>query len=241
MEYTWLVALISAFILGFSKAGFKGLSFIFVPLMAVAFGSKASTGIILPLLMIGDVMAVWYYRKDANWKILLRLFFPMAVGIIVGVIIGDQLPQRAFKQVMAVVIMLSGILLLFLKRINPQNVPQNKTFAYLMGFGAGFCTMMGNLAGAFSSIYFLAIRFKKREFIGTSAWLFFFINIFKVPFHVWVWGTINLESLQFNLWLAPIVLLGFFIGIKIIRLVSDQLFNQYVLFMILLGSILILI
>ncbi len=241
MEYTWIAAIFSAFTLGFSKSGFKGLSFIFVPLMAFSFGSKASTGILLPLLMIGDIIAVFYYRNDANWKILIQLFIPMAVGVIIGTYVGDEIPVSTFKQIMAVIILLSGVLVAILLKMPKDNVPDNKAFAITMGLGAGFCTMVGNLAGAFSNIYFLAMRFPKREFIGTAAWLFFFINIFKLPFHIWVWETIDFSTLYINLMLGPVVIAGFFLGLQLINRISNTLFQRYVLIMTILGAFLILI
>ena len=89
------------------------------------------------------------------------------------------------------------------------------SIAALMGIMAGFTTMVGNLAGAFSNIYFLAIKLPKNEFIGTAAWLFFIINLFKVPFHIWSWGTISYSSFQISMSLIPGVFVGFSLGIFI--------------------------
>ena len=241
MDYAIVAAVFSSVLLGFSKAGFKGLSFIFVPLMAFAYGGKASTGIMLPLLMIGDCIAVFYYQKDVNWKVLIQLFIPMAVGVIIGTYVGDQIPVKTFKQVMAIIIILSGFIVAWLMYWKTSKIPDNKAFAIFMGLGAGFCTMVGNLAGAFSNIYFLAMQFPKREFIGTAAWLFFFINIFKLPFHIWVWKTINFSTIQTNLLLGPFVVIGFFIGLQLINRISNTVFQRYVLVMTLLGAVLILL
>ena len=76
-----------------------------------------------------------------------------------------------------------------------KTIPSHWTFGGSMGLLAGFTTMIGNLAGAFSNIYFLAMRLPKNNFIGTAAWLFFLINSFKVPFHIWSWETINSKSI----------------------------------------------
>ena len=84
-----------------------------------------------------------------------------------------------------------------------------------MGIFAGFTTMVGNLAGAFSNIYFLAMRLPKNAFIGTAAWLFFIINIFKVPFHIWFWQTINKASFFTSLELMPFEIFGLISGVQI--------------------------
>ncbi len=167
-----LTAIAAAITLGFSKSGFKGLGFIVVSLMALAYSSKASTGILLPLLVVADILAIIYYRNDANWRILWQLFIPMALGVVVGVFVGDRLSVNVFKQVMAVIVLISGILIAFIGKLPKEKIPDNRAFAITMGLAAGFCTMVGNLAGAFANIYFLAMQLPKRAFIGTSAWLF---------------------------------------------------------------------
>ncbi len=215
------------------------MGFVIVTLMALAYGGKASTGLVLPLLTVGDILAIVYYRKDANWKVLRQLFPPMAVGVVIGVFVGDKLNEQLFKQVMAVIILFSGIMIAFKDKIFGDKIPEHKGFAILMGLGAGFTTMVGNLAGAFTNLYFLAMRFPKKEFIGTAAWLFFFINLFKLPFHIWVWGTVNQSTLTENLYHAPFVILGFLIGIKLIDYISNQVFEKYIIVMTILGALLI--
>ncbi|MEM9886945.1 MAG: sulfite exporter TauE/SafE family protein [Bacteroidota bacterium] len=234
-------AFIAALILGFSKSGFKGLGFIHVSLMAYAFGSKASTGILIPLLIFADIFAIIYYRKDVNWKALIRLFPAMAVGVVIGVLVGDKMSSEVFKKVMASIILVSGIALVVMDRMQNDSVPKNRTFANIIGLTAGFSTMIGNLAGPLANIYFLAMKFPKRAFIGTVAWLFFFINIFKLPFHIWVWETVNRSSLKTDIWLAPFVILGFVIGIFLIEKISETLFKKYIIVITLLGAILILL
>jgi hypothetical protein len=63
----WILILLSAFIIGLSKAGLKGIDMMNVTLMAIVFGGKASTGVVLPLLCAVDILAVFYYHRHANW------------------------------------------------------------------------------------------------------------------------------------------------------------------------------
>jgi hypothetical protein len=99
------------------------------------------------------------------------------------------------------------------KQKNPM--PNNQLFSNTMGLGAGFTTMVGNMAGAFSNLYFLAMRLPKEHFIGTVAWLFLIVNAFKIPFHIWVWHTITIQSISINLMLLPFLLIGFGLGLKL--------------------------
>lgn len=107
----------------------------------------------------------------------------------------------------------------------------------MIGVMAGFTTMVGNLAGAFSNIYFLAIKLPKNQFIGTAAWLFFFINLFKIPFHIWSWGTINWTSLQVSLSLIPGVILGFGLGVYLVKKIKNDKYRQLILLMTGLGGL----
>lgn len=209
--------------------------------MALAFEAKASTGIILPLLLVGDVMAVLYYKKHTQWKLLLKLLPWMVSGVLIGVVIGKDLPEEIFKNGMAVIILVSVLIMYWWEQRRSQYVPDQWWFAGLMGILAGITTMIGNLAGAFSNIFFLAMRLPKNEFIGTAAWLFFIVNIIKLPFHYFVWETINAQSLAFDLRLAPVVILGFTLGVRAIATIKDSHYRLMILILTTIGGLLILL
>lgn len=235
-----IAAAVAAFILGFAKAGLKGLSIIIVSLMVIAFGAKDSTGVLLPLLIVGDILAVIYYNRHAQWNIL-RKFLPwMVFGVIVGVIIGKDMDELVFKKWVSVIIIVSVILMFWWESKPKRRVPTNWWFAGLTGTMAGFTTMIGNLAGAFADLYFLAMRIPKDQFIGTAAWLFFIINLFKVPFHVFSWKTMNLYSLTMDVYLFPLVIIGFFFGVKVVALFKEKGYRRFILIMTALAAIVIL-
>lgn len=236
-----MYAALAAFILGISKAGLKGFGFVIVSLMAFAYGSKPSTGILLPLLILADVFAVVAYRKDVDWKTLWKLMPPMVVGVVIGSIIGDRISVEQFRYVLALIIIIGGLMMILVLRLPKERIPNNQVFATIMGLGAGITTMIGNLAGAFANLYFLALRFPKEAFIGTAAYMFFFINIFKLPFHIFSWKTITLDSLLVDLSLSPFVIVGFFVGFRLVKYISNQFFQRYIIFMTILSAVLILV
>ena len=236
----WVLAFTAALVVGVSKAGVKGIAIIIVTLMAIVFGGKASTGILLPLLTVGDIFAVWYYHRHTQWKYLWRLLPWMVAGVLMGVWIGKDLPEATFKQGMAGIILLTVLMMFWYDRQKNLKVPDNWWFGGIMGLAAGFTTMVGNLAGAFSNLYFLAMRLPKDEFIGTAAWLFFIINLFKLPFHIFVWETITWESLAVDLRLAPGVLVGLWLGIFLVKKIKDHHYRQMILILTALGALVIL-
>ena len=237
---SFFVALLAAFTLGLAKSGLKGMGVVVVTLMAFAYGAKDSTGIVLPLLIAGDVLAVTYYNRHAQWKYLLRFLPWMIAGVLVGVYIGKDLPEDLFKKGMAITILISVVIMFAWEKYDWSHIPNKLWFAGSMGFTAGFTTMIGNLAGAFTNIFFLALRIPKNAFIGTAAWLYFIINLFKLPFHVFSWGTVNMDSLKTDLMLVPAVIVGFVLGIRIVELFKERQYRNFILIMTGIGAIVML-
>jgi len=223
--------------MGISKSGIKGLAVLIVMGLALVYGAKESTGILMPLLICGDILAVIYYKRHVKWAYLIKLLPWMVAGVLVGVVLGKDLQEDLFKSGMAVIILISVAMMYYWERKKDRKVPTHWSFAALMGMMAGFTTMVGNLAGAFSNIYFLAIKLPKNEFIGTAAWLFFIINLFKVPFHIWSWGTINLVSFQISLSLIPAVIMGFMLGVSIVKKIKNDRYRQLILLLTGLGGL----
>lgn len=234
-----LLIALSAFIIGLSKAGLKGIDMLNVTIMTIVFGGKASTGIVLPLLCVADVMAVKYYHRHAQWPHVIKLMPWMVIGILVGVFVGKDLNEAIFRKVMATIIVLTVIIMLVIEFRKTMVMPNNKLFVSGMGLVSGFTTMLGNLAGAFSNIYFLAMRLPKNDFIGTGAWIFLIINWFKLPFQIFYWNNITSTSLLTDLALVPFLILGFWCGIKLVARIKDDLYRQVVIVLTLIGAIFI--
>ncbi|MDC6362167.1 MULTISPECIES: sulfite exporter TauE/SafE family protein [Flavobacteriaceae] len=236
----WAMAATAVFLMGASKAGLKGMSILNVTLMALAFGSKASTGIFMPLLIVGDIIAVIYYNRHTQWKYILKFIPWMVLGILIGVLVGKDLPEVEFKWGMVTVIFISLGLLYWWDRRKSTHVPTHWMFAGSMGIMAGICTMIGNLAGAFTNIFFLAMRLPKNQFVGTAAWLFFITNLFKLPFHIFVWKTVTLETLWVDIKLIPAILAGIYVGIRLVKIIREGFFRKMILVLTALGALLLL-
>ncbi len=237
----WTVILLAAFILGMGKAGIKGFGVIIVVVLAFVFGEKPSTGILLPMLVFADIMAVTYYKRHVNWAIVFKLLPWMIFGVLVGTWIGNDISEFVFKKLMAIIIIICVILMFYFENKKTTIVPTNKVFAGSMGFLAGFTTMIGNLAGPISNIYFLAIRFPKNEFIGTAAWLFFIVNVFKLPFHIFVWKTVTVDTLVMNSILFPAIIIGFLVGVQIVKRFSNNNYRKFILIVTAIGGIIMLL
>lgn len=229
--YDCILFFCCALLTGLSKAGLKGLGLAIVPVMALIFGARTSTGILLPMLIIADIMAVIYYRKFAKWKYIIMLLPATAVGILIAFITGKLINEKQFGIILSTIVILMLILMVLndLRQKRNSKIPDNIFFASIMGIVGGFATMIGNSAGPVLNIYFLTMKMPKKEFIGTAAWFFLIINIVKLPFHVFSWGTINSQSILVSLTSIPLIATGIFTGIWLVKLFPEKVYRYFVI------------
>ena len=241
----WLLAVLAAFCIGFSKSGFAGSGLITVVIMAQLFGPLESTGILLPMLICGDVLSVMVFHQHARWKHIGPMLLPTAIGIVVAFLVMWQLMRvlplhatRSFGPVIGWIVLVMVVLQSF-RQWRPtlfQKVPDAKWFAVSMGVWSGITTMLANAAGPVMSLYFLAIALPKFELVGTSAWFFLIVNCFKVPFSVML-GLIHGSSLLLNALLLPAIAVGIFSGQRLMRVIPQRLFETLLLVFAALASL----
>lgn len=233
-DWVWLA--FCALCVGLAKTGLSGLGMLIVPILASVLGAKPSTGFLLPMLIMGDVFAVFYYHRHAEIKYLLKLAPSTVIGVLVAILVGDRINDAQFQQLLAAVI-LGGIVIMVWRNGKTSQIPNNFFFASMAGFLGGFTTMIGNAAGPVMSIYFLSMSLPKNSFIGTAAWFFLLVNLFKVPFHIMVWETISWQSIQFNLLLFPVILVGVFLGLWIVKRIPEKPYRIFIMVSIGLAAI----
>jgi uncharacterized membrane protein YfcA len=101
--------------------------------------------------------------------------------------------------------------------------------------------MVGNLAGSVMAVYLLSMRLPKNEYIGTTAWFFMVVNWFKVPFHVFSWHTITLNSFLLDVLMLPAIGIGAWLGIIIVRQIPEHVYRWFVIVMTLVAATFMLI
>ncbi len=228
--YRCALLVIAAFGIGFSKSGFQGIGMIHVIIFAFIFGARDATGVLLPLLIVGDLCAVFYFGKQAHWSHIQRLLPPTAIGVFVGWILMKQLPESTFKPLVgSIILSLIGLQITRMWRPNWfEKIPHQRWFAISLGILVGITTMLANAAGPVMALYLLAVSLPKWELVGTSAWFFLVINVFKLPFS-YNMGLINLETLTINAFFAPAVLPGMWLGRWLIQRISQRVFDSLLL------------
>jgi uncharacterized protein len=227
-------------IIGMSKSGIGAVSIISVSILAWMFGSRLSSGITLPMLIMADVIAVIHYKRNVLWSHVLKLLPWIIVGVVAAAVFGKYIDDKAFKKLMAVIILISVAALFWWEKYPLKKTPSHWLFSSSMGFATGFTSMIGNLAGGFSNVYFISMRVSKDHFIGSAAYMFFILNLFKMPFHIFMWNTISSETLLLNVILLPAIILGFYLGDAIVSKFDGEKYNKVILWLTLLSALVVL-
>jgi uncharacterized membrane protein YfcA len=226
----WLLAILASTGIGVAKSGFAGVSMLHVLIFAFLFGARDSTGVVLPMLIVGDICALLAFHQHARWDYVRRMLPPACLGVVAGWLLMHWLDDAVFKPLIGTIILTLAALQVARMR-QPEwfaHVPHARWFAWSLGLLAGVTTMLANAAGPIMALYFLAIALPKFEFVGTSAWFFFIVNSFKVPFSAGL-GLIRTDTLLLNVALIPAIVVGLLAGRWLVRHIPQQLFDGLLL------------
>ncbi|MCY4483765.1 MAG: sulfite exporter TauE/SafE family protein [Spirochaetaceae bacterium] len=215
-----------ALLVGFTKTGVPGLGPVVVPLMATVFPARASTGLLLPLLLAADLFAVVHYRRHAVWPHLWRLLPWAAAGIVAGWLVLGRINDRQLEVAIGAIVLVIVALGLLGGRWQARSDAMARSWWWAGGLGlaAGFTTMISNAAGPIMVIYLLAMRLPKREFVGTGAWYYLTMNLLKVPFSASL-GLITGPTLLLNATALPAIAAGAWLGIAALERIPERGFN----------------
>jgi uncharacterized protein len=238
----WLWMIVAAFCIGFSKTGISSFLMPAIPIIAGVFGGKESTGIMLPMLLVGDIGALYYYNRHAEWNNIKKLLPWAITGLVLGIIVGNYISDKQFKSFIAVSVIICLLILIYTEiKGENLNIPKNFFVYALTGALCGFTSMIGNAAGPVFSVYLLARGFKKDGFMGTTAWFFFIINLAKVPLQVVFWHNILFNTIFLTIIMIPAIAIGAVLGVKVIKRLNEKLFHSTILVVTAIAAIKLLI
>lgn len=238
----------AAFIVGLSKTGLPGVSLAAIPLIALVVEGRLIPGATLPLLIVADLFAIYWYRRFARWDLLRGLTPSIGVGFVLGMAFFIVIGAATRQLERSIGIILLVVVLLQMWHMIREATPNLGRWA-IAGFGAagGFTTFVANAAGPVINTYLAALRLPKSELLGTAAWLYFVVNLAKIPFYVaigaWSEGGVffTAESLLWNLTLVPAIVLGVAVGRQIYHRIPQRQFLFAVLALSAIGSLVLVI
>jgi uncharacterized membrane protein YfcA len=226
----WLLLALAAFGIGITKSGFSGVSLVHVLIFAYVFGAKASTGIVLPMLIAGDTIAMLMFGQHADWSYVRRMLPPAIVGVLGAWLLMDVMSEVYYRPTIGCIIL--GLAVLQILRMFREqwfiHIPHSRWFAWTMGILVGVTTMLANAAGPVFGLFLLAIGLPKKEFVGTAAWFFLLLNVIKIPFS-WNLGLIRSETLALNLLLLPGIYLGLVAGTAVAKRIRQRDFEAAII------------
>lgn len=222
----FLLAAASALLVGLSKTGLPGVSIPAILLMTEAYPDDArmSVGAILPVLLVGDVFAVAWFRRHADWGRLARLLPYVLAGMLPGVFVLLMLDGNRLRPVIGALVLLMLGIEVCRQWFDWEHVPHRWWFTASVGFLAGFATFVANAAMPIMTIYLVSQDFDKHRFIGTAAWFFLILNFSKVPPYC-AMGMLTPSMLPLSAALAPLVILGALSGVYVLARIPQRFFD----------------
>ncbi len=209
---------------GIAKSGLGGsMTLISVPLMTIVMPLNQALGIILPILIFSDFIAVYKYRKEFDFGTL-KLMIPFAaVGILVGSLTFSYFSEEMLKFIIGVMGFLFAGHYFFFKKDKDQKSQKNFFKGGICSMVAGFTSFCVHAGGTPTSLYLLPLRMKKEIYVGTRIIFFTFVNLIKLPLYINLSMT-NFESFKNSLILFPLAILGIIIGYKLLKIIEEKLF-----------------
>ncbi|MFE3741930.1 sulfite exporter TauE/SafE family protein [Streptomyces sp. NPDC059096] len=265
MDISWwgMAALAAAAALvGFSKTAVSGANTVSLAVFAAVLPARESTGVLLPILIVGDVLAVLTYRRHAHWPTLWRLFPAVAAGVVLGTLFLLWADDGAVRTSIGAILLLMAGVTVWRRRATRKKAeaeageaeasgsetagggvsgaPTGRLRARSYGVLGGFTTMVANAGGPVMSLYLLSAGFRKLGFLGTSAWFFLIVNVSKLPFSVGL-GLVDGPSLLLDAALVLFVIPGALIGKFCVDRIDQRLFERLVIGATVLGGLQLLL
>lgn len=223
-----ILAIFLSMLVGFAKGGLGGIAIIAVPLLSITMPAKEAIAVMLPLLMVGDAIAVpVYWRKwDAR---LLWLTLPGGIaGALVGIYLLGLLPDNRLKQVIGVLTLVYVAYKLLAERIKALDYEPPDWSGSVMGAVAGISSSLANAGGPPLSAWLLLKRVQPTQFVALSAIYFAVVNAVKLPFFIQS-GYLRWGPFLSIIWAAPLVPVGVWLGRRFVRWVKPQVYEYAVL------------
>lgn len=252
----WALLLVAALFIGVAKTALPGLATIAVAMFAAVLPARESTAVMLVLLLVGDLIAIWTYRRDADWHALRKLLPIALLGLLAGVVVLGVIDDSGMKRMIGFILLtLTAVTLLLMLAARRRERAATDAGAAPAGPGAfssspvarwvygglgGFTTMVANSGGPPMTLYFLASGFDMIQFLGTQAWFFFIVNVAKLPFQ----GALGLHSphsLGTDLLLVPAVLVGAALGRQLVRRINPAVFTPVIIGLTVISSAYLLV
>lgn len=240
----FVVAALSATIMGAAKGGFAGsVGILSMPLMLYACQDDPNLsplGIMLPLLIVCDYVAVVYWRGKWDWRNIRLLVPGVLAGVAAGSVVlwwfsrmdrgpeGMAVPNLALRLTIGV-IALGFVALQAVRALRGGLNVYRPGFTHGLGVGtaAGLTSTLTHSAGPITTMYLLPQQMAKERYVATATLYYWIGNQVKLVPYVGL-KLLDTNTLVTSLVLSPAVIAGAVLGILLHHRVNQKLFNLIV-------------
>lgn len=237
------MAALVAFIIGLAKGGLGGLlAVLATPLMTLVLPPQQAIGLVLPMLMLSDYIALAFYWRQWNWRFFRILLPGSVIGVLVGSLILKSAPTHVLEIGLGVFVLLFVAYVLLEQRlVGSAPAYQSRNWhGYLAGTLSGFTSALAHTGGPPVTIYLLLQNLSPLEFNATCVIFFLTLNLIKAPFYYFA-GLLDFNRLLQIIWVMPLIPLGVWIGIWSSRRVDKKIFEKAILTLLTLTGVLLII
>ncbi|WP_308909205.1 sulfite exporter TauE/SafE family protein [Pseudokordiimonas caeni] len=226
----YAAAIPAVVITGISKGGFGGIALLAVPLLSLAVPPTEAAAIMLPLLLFMDLFGVRAWRGQADWAHLKKLLPGAAVGIIIGGLTASMVSADMVGLMVGVIAVAFCLYSWWpRKQAGPaDNGPKAPSKdGYFWGAVAGYTSYIAHAGSPPFHTYLLPKKLAPGVFAATGVWFFALVNAGKLPAYILA-GQLTLKAAVAAAVLAPLVPIGFKLGMWLNARVSHALFYRII-------------
>ena len=234
--YITVVIAILGLMIGFAKGGFGGLGALLTPVLALVLPVSMAVGVLLPMLMVGDVFAVYMYWKEWDLDLVRRMLPAGIVGALAGTFLLSSIPPNGLRVILGIFVLVLVAYKFLSDRIQAIRYQPRRWHAPAAGFLAGIASGMFNSGGPPFNSYLLFQRLKARPFIATTAIYFALLNLIKVPGFLYT-GVLDLPLLFSVWWVFLFIPVGIWIARMTLTRISPSTFEWVIIALLVFSSL----
>src|SRR5687768_10134983 len=221
----YAAAIPAVLLVGIAKGGFgSGAGVFATPLMAPTVPIPQAAAIMLPILIVMDVVGLWAYRGTFSRENLKLILVGGVIGVALGALTFRYLSD-AWIRVILGAMSVGFVLQRYALRAQLLAARPSAAKGFFWSTVAGLTSTIAHAGGPPLSIYLLPQRLDKAVLVGTTVIFFAVINAAKLVPYAWL-GLFDTRNLSTSLVLSPLAPLGIFLGVWLLRRMSQALFHR---------------
>ena len=236
MEVTVVIAAALAASFLSAVAGFGG-SVILLPVLVWTVGVTDAIPILTVAQLIGNLARAVFNHRELDWAVIWRFALGAVPAAIAGGIIFAKAPAGALVRVLGVFLLL---MVLYRYTRWGRSIKLRRAGFIPLGAVSGILSAVLGTVGPLVAPFFLAYGLVKGAYIGTEAMTAVTMHVTKLA----VYGSYSLVDLRIlltGLGIGAVMIIGTFLGSKLLKRVPERLFPYIIELTLLISGLLLII